>query len=136
MIRLSVPENSSDSDDKRAYLKQGLAHDWRTVHLETRTRQLAHKLRTPSIQSYSRIKSQKTVDGEVAATKRNINLNWHLILLEEALIDYVIIHELMHLKRNEPQPSNSGIGWSIIIQITKQAEKAIRQKEWMIGILD
>lgn len=43
------------------------------------------------------IKEQKTRWGS-CSTKRNINLNWRLILMPEATLEYVIIHELMHLR--------------------------------------
>ncbi len=45
------------------------------------------------------IRSQKTRWGSCSG-KRNINLNVKLIELPEDLIDYVILHELVHLKIN------------------------------------
>jgi len=44
-----------------------------------------------------RLKNQKTCWGSCSA-KGNINLNWRLIMAPENVSDYVIIHELCHLK--------------------------------------
>jgi len=43
------------------------------------------------------IKSQRTKWGS-CSSRGNINLNFKLILLDEKLIDYLILHELCHLK--------------------------------------
>lgn len=43
-----------------------------------------------------RIKDQKTRWGS-CSTRRNINLNWRLIMAPMEVIDYVIIHEMCHL---------------------------------------
>jgi predicted metal-dependent hydrolase len=49
--------------------------------------------------SYQRItiKSQKTLWGS-CSRKRNLNFNWRLIMAPEPVIDYVVIHELAHIK--------------------------------------
>lgn len=47
--------------------------------------------------SYNRltIRAQKTRWGS-CSSKKNINLNYKLIFVDKALLDYVIIHELLH----------------------------------------
>jgi len=129
-IILNIPDNSTQ-EEINVYLKQGL----RMIageHLTARTLQLAETIGLSINKIF--IKSQKTRWGS-CSTNRNINLNWHLIFLAEPLIDYVIIHELMHLKEMNHSPDF----WNWVGHFYpnyKQAEKEIRQQEWLIGILD
>ena len=46
--------------------------------------------------------------------KRSINLNWRLIMLEDQLIDYVVVHELAHLIE-----LNHSLGfWGVVERVT------------------
>lgn len=51
-----------------------------------------------------RIKNQKTRWGSCSA-KRNINLNLRLMMAPDGAIDYVIIHELCHLRELNHRPA-------------------------------
>lgn len=80
------------------------------------------------------IKAQKSKWGSCSG-KRNINLNWHLIFLPPALVDYLIIHELMHLREMNHSPAY----WSWVKRYYpayKEAQKALHSYDWVIGILD
>ncbi len=44
-----------------------------------------------------RIKDQKSRWGS-CSSKGNLNFNWHIILAPEAIADYLVIHELCHLR--------------------------------------
>lgn len=50
-----------------------------------------------------RLKGQKTRWGS-CSTLGNINLNWRIIMAPEPVIDYIIIHELSHLKYMDHSP--------------------------------
>lgn len=56
-----------------------------------------------------RLKDQKKRWGSCSSLK-NINLSWRLILLPPWVRDYIIIHELCHLK----QPNHSPEFWSLV----------------------
>lgn len=102
------------------------------AHLVKRTRALAKE--TDSHIARIFIKDHKSKWGS-CSEKRNINLNWHLILLPEPLIDYVIIHELMHLR----EMNHSRRFWKWVETFYpdyRQAEKNLKQYQWLIGIFD
>ncbi|MBX3102987.1 MAG: M48 family metallopeptidase, partial [Bacteroidetes bacterium] len=69
------------------------------------------------------------------SSKRNINLNWHLILMDKAVIDYVIIHELMHLR----EMNHSARFWAHVSTYFPDYRKAIailKQEQWKIGLYE
>jgi len=63
--------------------------------LEKRVQQLSEKYNFNYNKIY--IKNQKTIWGS-CSNKNNINLNARLLHLGQKLIDYVILHELVHTK--------------------------------------
>lgn len=123
-----------ESDPRDAYIPllfqgaKALAKDF----LIKKTYALAEQ--TGSIVNSVRVKGQKSKWGSCSGLK-NINLNWHLIFLRENLIDYVIIHELMHLR--EMNHSQRFWFWvSKYFPDYKSAEEEIKQMGWLIGIAD
>jgi predicted metal-dependent hydrolase len=63
----------------------------------------------------------------------NINLNWHLVMVERSLADYVIVHELMHLKEMNHSPAF----WKLVEQFYpnyRAARKALGERQWIIGV--
>lgn len=61
--------------------------------------------------TYNRItiKSQKTRWGSCSA-QGNLNYNYHIVCADDALIDYIVIHELCHLRHLDHSPSF----WSLV----------------------
>ncbi|NMC36283.1 M48 family metallopeptidase [Candidatus Beckwithbacteria bacterium] len=43
------------------------------------------------------LQDQKTCWGS-CSKKKNLNFNWRIVLLPDHLADYIVIHELCHLK--------------------------------------
>ncbi len=69
------------------------------------------------------IRDQKTRWGS-CSHKGNVNFNWRLIMAPEAVLDYVIIHELCHLKRM----SHSKAFWN---EVTKYCSDWRDQRRWL-----
>lgn len=79
-----------------------------------------------------RIKHVESLWGS-CSTLGNVNLNWHLIMLDKQLIDYVIVHELMHLR----QMNHSSAFWKEVAKYYpgyQEADKKLNQFTWVIGI--
>ena len=77
-------------------------HDQKPIERNRAKAVLIHKLESLAQKNgfkYNRvfIKNQKTIWGS-CSIKNNINLNYKLVLLTEELQEYVILHELVHLK--------------------------------------
>ena len=90
--------------------------------------------RTDSDYNRLRVKDHRSKWGSCSAL-RNINLNWQLIFLEEELIDYVVIHELMHLR----EMNHSSRFWAWVEKFCpdyKLSRKKLKEKSWLIGVLN
>jgi predicted metal-dependent hydrolase len=69
------------------------------------------------------IKDQKTMWGS-CSKKGNINLNWKLVMAPVEIIDYVIVHELCHLK----VMSHSKEFWNLVASVLPNCEKS---RKWL-----
>ena len=99
-------------------------------YLHQRCMELA--IQTQSQINQIRVKDLKSKWGSCSG-KRNINLNFYLILLPQDLVDYIIIHELMHLR----QMNHSPAFWAEVAKYcpTYQAKrKEVRAFSWVIGL--
>ena len=67
--------------------------------------------------------NQKTVWGN-CSKKRNISLNWQLIRAPRFVIDYVILHELLHTRfMSHGQPF-----WRSVSRLSERYKEAI---DWL-----
>jgi len=76
---------------------------------------------------HMKISSAKTRWGSCSRRKR-VNFSWRLILADEALIDYVVVHELAHLK----EMNHSAAFWSVVARVLpdyKERRKQLREFE-------
>lgn len=69
------------------------------------------------------IKNQKTMWGS-CSKKGNINLNWKLVMAPVEIIDYVIVHELCHLK----VMNHSKDFWNLVASVLPNCEKS---RKWL-----
>ena len=70
-----------------------------------------------------RIKRHKRLWGSCTA-KGAINLNWRLILAPPAVFEYVVVHELCHLREAHHQASF----WRLVAQVLPGFEE---QRRWL-----
>lgn len=76
------------------------------------------------------IKNQKTRWGS-CSSKNNINLNMKLTLLPTELMDYVIVHELVHTRIK----NHSKKFWTELDRFVDNARKLDRKlRDWSIGL--
>ncbi|MEA2056796.1 MAG: SprT family zinc-dependent metalloprotease [Patescibacteria group bacterium] len=103
-----LPQQLANSDfikkEKILFLKKTSRH-----YLNNRIANLAKIMSLPyhSI----KIRNQKTRWGS-CSNKNNINLNWRLVHYSTSIIDYVLIHELAHLKHH----NHSKKFWKLVAQ--------------------
>lgn len=126
---LFAPQPWLESDKKRILFQslRRLAFQFlsqRTTHWKTVTGMQVNALRVRDLRS----------KWGSCSSLGNISLNWHLILLEEPVIDYVIIHELMHLH----EMNHSAAFWAWVEKYMpdyKVQDHKLKENQWMIGIL-
>ena len=91
---LEVPEDPRDVFQVPTLLQKWL-HEKALEYLPRQLDGISASLRLPY--KKMRVKRQKTLWGS-CSIKRNINLNRNLMLLPPDVVDYVLHHELVHLK--------------------------------------
>lgn len=103
----------------------------RQAILEHWYRQQAGKLITEKAERFSRIlsvtyagiriKEQKTRWGS-CSSKGNLNFNWHIVMAPEAMVDYLVIHELCHLIHMNHSPEF----WQCVESLCPERKSAIK----------
>ncbi|VYT65005.1 DUF45 domain-containing protein [Clostridium tertium] len=86
-----------------------------------RTKMLSYK--NNLIPSRILIKSQKSRWGS-CNSKREVRLNWRLILMPEEVMDYIIVHELCHLKHM----NHSSYFWDLVNELQPDFKTS---KRWL-----
>ena len=99
IIRVKYPQNKeADSPIVQKAIRKGIEEAYRTEAIEylpKRLNDLSDKYGLPFKEVF--IKNIKSRWGSCSG-KNNINLSIHLMSLPDHLIDYVLLHELIHTK--------------------------------------
>ena len=92
-----VDEEAKEIRAGRDFALQTELHRWYRLYAHAQLSQRLSELSALHRLPYKRcfIRSQRTRWG-TCSTRRNISLNWRLILAPKHVADYVILHELMH----------------------------------------
>lgn len=101
---VTVPEGQGGAVERQLeHWLRGMAR----VVINNRLRELNRNLNL----SYNRvfIRDQKTRWGS-CSNKNNLNFNWRLVMAPPRVLDYVIVHELMHLV----EPNHSKKFWALV----------------------
>lgn len=117
-ILLSVPQQYAESE---VVMRQAGLRYWQytmvkhaNAILPKRTLELAREL---GEQVYRvAIKDQRSLWGSCVKSRKNINLNWRSILFPDEVRDYLIVHELAHLRHS----NHSAAYWN---HVTECCEK-------------
>lgn len=102
-VRLSLPEGLGDARDRRALLAfHAWAKRWLLGHIALLTERHAPRfgLKPRGI----RVKRMRTRWGS-CGPKGDININWLLALAPEPVLEYVVVHELCHLRERNHAPA-------------------------------
>jgi predicted metal-dependent hydrolase len=98
-----------------------LVRRWLQAQARSYLTQRVAELATEHGFSYARlfIRSQTTKWG-TCSSKKNLSLNWKLIQCPPEVIDYLIIHELSHLR----EMNHSARFWSLVAHLYPEYKKA------------
>jgi predicted metal-dependent hydrolase len=131
-IRINIPKETDISTNKvQQEIRKGIERAWRKeakAFLTVRLEELA-KIHGFSFKKIT-IQNAKTRWGS-CSFDNSINLSLHLMRLPDYLIDYVILHELVHTKIKNHSPQF----WQLLDQVSGNARKLDREvKQYRIEI--
>jgi predicted metal-dependent hydrolase len=122
-IEVGIP--AAVAPDRRETAVERLVTGWlkAQARADAEAHVARHGPRQGLIPSSIRIKEQKRLWGSCTA-KGAINLNWRLILAPPAVFEYVVVHELCHLR----VPNHQSAFWRLIGEILPGFEA---QRRWL-----
>ena len=116
-LEVRLPERLPE-EEREAVIEAALRH-WlkREARHDAKRWILHHGPRHGLVPRALRIKEQKQLWGS-CSTRGTVNLNWRLILAPEAVFEYVVVHELCHLRVRNHQKEF----WRLVAQVLPDYE--------------
>jgi len=123
--RFVINMDPSVSDEIRAEIVRSALVDWYMDHARVR---LVERVRiyAPKVDAYpSRIVVKKQLKRWGSCTKNKmVNFNWKIIMAPMSVVDYVVVHELCHLRK----PSHSPMFWILLRSVLPDYEE---RRNWL-----
>ncbi|MGM0472377.1 MAG: M48 family metallopeptidase [Bacillota bacterium] len=121
---LMISKGVAEADNRRELIRKEVIQ-WYRRHADQKIRERVKKYQERIGESPNsiQIKQQKKRWGSCSA-KRNLNFNWRLIMAPMSVIDYLVVHELVHLK----YPNHSHDFWQLVEAIIPNYKA---KQEWL-----
>lgn len=123
-----LPPNLTPDEIKKAVIQ--IYKVWAKQILQEKVLQYAQKMAVQP--SRVTITNARTRWGS-CSRKKNISFSWRLIMADDAVVDYVIVHELAHIREH----NHSGKFWSIVASILpdyKGSQAKLRELEKQLAL--
>jgi hypothetical protein len=117
-------ELENDNENKKKAIRDQMI-SWYRSQAEVKINKLVdiHKKNLNVEPNRVVIKKQKKRWGS-CSSKRNLNFNWKIIMAPPAVIEYLVVHELVHLIH----PNHSRNFWQTVAEIIPDYQE---KKEWL-----
>lgn len=121
---LMISKSVAEDDDRRDMIREEVIQ-WYRSHADTKIKERVKKYQEQIGEEPNaiKVKKQKKRWGS-CSSKRNLNFNWKLIMAPMSVIDYLVVHELAHLK----YPNHSKEFWQLVEAVIPNYEE---KQEWL-----
>lgn len=122
-FQIKAPSNLK-GDNRREEIKRRLV-EWYKKEARTKYKERVEHYRKKLGVSYNKIfiRDQKTRWGS-CSSKGNLNFNWRLIMAPLSIMDYIVVHELVHLIH----PNHSRDFWKLVESVIPDYKE---KKQWL-----
>lgn len=120
-----IEANNNLSDEKRRIKIRNEVENWYRKHAKEKITERVNKYikQVGENPNNIKIKKQKKRWGSCSSIG-NLNFNWKLIMAPMSIIDYIVVHELVHLK----YPNHSKDFWNLVEAIIPDYQK---KQKWL-----
>lgn len=121
---IRVPAGLSP-EEEHSKVKERLVRWYREEAQEVMAARLFHYVRVMNLEPMTiAVKTQKRIWGSCSFHDKTVSLNWLLVLAPLHVIDYVIVHELAHLKH----PNHSKRFWAQVESVLPDFKE---RQDWL-----